>query len=71
MPPEPAAAIAALKALVESAAPVGSAPSLVTETEPDGWVSVAPTFSKSARSMVYEDAVSYESTCSFKVVPAG
>src|SRR5580692_12210905 len=71
VPPEPAAVIAALNALVESAAPVGSAPSLTTDTEPDGWLSGAATFSKSAKSIVYEDAVSSESTCSLNVVPAG
>ena len=37
VPPAPAAAIAELNAAVESAAPVGSAPLLVTETEPAGW----------------------------------
>jgi hypothetical protein len=71
VPPEPAALIAALNALVASFTPVGSAPSLVTDTEPEGWVSGALTCSKSAKSIVYEDAVSSESTCSLKVVPAG
>ena len=71
VPPAPAAVIAALNALVESAAPVASAPSLVTDTEPAGWVSAAPTCSKSAKSIVYEAAVSSESTCSLNVVPAG
>jgi len=70
-PPAPAAVMASLNALVESFTPVGSAPSLTTETEPDGWVSGAATSSKSARSMVYEDAVSSESTSSLNVVPAG
>ena len=41
VPPAPAAEIAALNAAVESAAPVGSAPLLVTETEPAGWASGA------------------------------
>ena len=71
VPPAPAAVIAALNALVESFTPVGSAPSLTTETEPLGWDSGAATFSKSARSIVYEDAVSSESTSSLNVVPAG
>ena len=52
VPPEPAALIAALNALVESATPVGSAPLLVTETDPAGWVSGAATASKSASSIV-------------------
>ena len=38
-----AAEIALLNAVVESAAPVGSAPSLVTETELAGWVAAAGT----------------------------
>ena len=37
VPPAPAAVIAALNALVESSTPVGSAPSLTTDTEPAGW----------------------------------
>ena len=41
VPPAPAAVIAELNAAVESAAPVGSAPLLVTETEPAGWASGA------------------------------
>ena len=52
VPPAPAAEIAALNAFVESFTPVESAPSLVTETEPDGCVSAAPTCSKSAKSTV-------------------
>ena len=40
-------------------------------TQPAGWASGAATFSKSAKSIVYEDAVSSESICSLKVVPAG
>lgn len=52
VPPEPAAAIAALKAAVASAPPVASAPLLVTDTEPDGCGRAAPTCSKSAKSMV-------------------
>ena len=52
VPPAPAAVIAALNAVVESAAPVGSAPLLTTETEPDGWLSAPATCSKSARSIV-------------------
>ena len=48
VPPAPAAAIAALNALVESFTPDESAPSLVTETEPDGCASATPTCSKSA-----------------------
>src|ERR1035438_4749898 len=71
VPPAPAALIAGLNALVESLTPLASAPWLVTDTEPAGWVSAAPTCSKSAKSIVYEDAVSSESTCSLKVVPAG
>ncbi len=71
VPPAPAAEIAELNAAVESAAPVGSAPLLVTETEPDGWESAAATFSKSAKSIVYDDAVSSASTCSRNLVPAG
>jgi hypothetical protein len=71
VPPAPAAAIALLNAVVESFTPVGSAPSLTTDTEPAGWASGAATFSKSARLIVYEDAVSSESTSSLNVVPAG
>ncbi len=71
VPPAPAAVIAALNALVESFTPVGSAPSPVTDTEPAGWLSGAATCSKSAKSIVYDDAVSSESTCSLNVVPAG
>src|ERR1700749_2137407 len=71
VPPAPAAVVAALKALVEAAAPGGAAPSLTTDTEPDGGLSGAATFAKAARSIVYEDAVSSESTCSLNVVPAG
>src|SRR3954453_18040987 len=71
VPPAPAAAIAELNAAVESLTPVGSAPLLVTETEPAGCASAPATFSKSAKSMVYEDAVSSASTWSLKVVPAG
>ena len=52
VPPAPAAAMAALNAEVASATPVASAPLLVTDTEPAGWVSAAPTFSKSAKSIV-------------------
>src|SRR6185369_5360109 len=52
VPPAPAAAIAELNAAVESAAPDGSAPKLVTETEPAGWDSAGATVSKSAKSMV-------------------
>lgn len=48
VPPGPAALIAELNALVESAEPVASAPLLVTDTEPAGAVSAAPTCSKSA-----------------------
>ncbi|MFF2512662.1 hypothetical protein [Streptomyces sp. NPDC058086] len=44
---------------------------LVTDTDPEGAVRAAPTCSKSAKSIVYEEAVSPESTCSLKVVPAG
>src|SRR5437016_13903212 len=62
-PPAPAAEMAELKAAVESAEPVGSAPLLVTETEPDGCARAPATFSKSAKSMVYDDAVSSASTC--------
>src|SRR5215470_16452453 len=71
VPPAPAELIAELNADVESAEPVGSAPKLVMETEPDGWASAAPTFSKSAKSMVYEEAVSPASTCNRNLVPAG
>src|SRR5258705_6064037 len=71
VPPAPAAAIAELNAAVASATPVASAPLLVTDTEPDGCASAAPTCSKSAKSIVYDDAVSSESTCSLNVVPAG
>ena len=35
------------------------------------WLSGPATCSKSAKSIVYEDAVSSESTCSLNVVPAG
>ena len=41
VPPAPAAEIAELNAAVESAAPVASAPLLVTETEPAGCASGA------------------------------
>src|SRR3982750_3464254 len=71
VPPGPAAEIAALKAAVESAAPVGSAPRLVTETEPAGCARAPATFSKSAKSIVYEDAVSSASTWRRNLVPAG
>src|SRR3954452_9926660 len=71
VPPAPPEAIAAFIAAVESCPPVGSAPLLVIETEPDGWADAAPTFSKSAKSTVYDDAVESASTCSLNVVPAG
>src|SRR5437773_2227193 len=71
VPPAPAAEIAELKAAVESFAPVGSAPWLVTETEPPGWERGPATDSKSAKSIVYEPAVSSESTCSRNFVWAG
>jgi hypothetical protein len=71
VPPAPAAEIAELNAAVESAAPVGSAPLLVTETAPAGCAAAAGTFSKSARSIVYDEAVSPASTCNRNVVPAG
>jgi hypothetical protein len=56
VPPGPAAAIAALKAAVALAAPVGSAPWLVTETAPDGCASGAATCSNSMKSTVYDEA---------------
>src|SRR5258705_1993500 len=71
VPPAPAELMAEFMAPVESAAPVGSAPVLVIETEPDGWASGAPTFSKSAKSMVYDEAVESASTCRRNFVPAG
>src|SRR5690242_11162512 len=71
VPPAPAELIAELNAAVESATPLASAPLLVTETDPAGCPSAAPTCSKSAKSMVYDAAVSSESTCSLNVVPAG
>src|ERR1700761_7151162 len=71
VPPAPAALIAALNADVASALPVASAPSLVTDTEPAGWASAEPTCSKSAKSIVYDDAVSSASTWRVNVVPAG
>ena len=58
MPPAPAAEIAELNAAVESAEPVASAPLLVTEMEPAGCARAPATFSKSAKSMVYDEAVS-------------
>ncbi len=71
VPPAPAAAIAWFIAEVESATPDGSAPLLVIDTEPVGWLSGPATFSKSARSMVYDEAVESESTCRRNFVPAG
>src|SRR3954452_4368536 len=71
VPPAPADAIAAFIAEVESCTPVGSAPLLAIDTEPAGCDSAPPTFSKSAKSMVYDDAVESESTCSLNLVPAG
>ncbi len=71
VPPGPAELIAALNALVASATPVASAPLLVTDTAPEGAVRAAPTCSKSAKSIVYEEALSPASTWSLKVVPAG
>src|SRR5882724_10943364 len=62
VPPAPAAEIAELNAAVESAAPVGSAPRLVTDTEPAGCARAPATFSKSAKSIVYEEAVLPAST---------
>ena len=56
---------------VESAAPVGSAPKVATDTDPAGCVSGGATFSKSAKSMVYDEAVEFASTCSLNLVPAG
>src|SRR3954452_4519924 len=69
VPPAPAALIAALNADVASAPPVLSAPLLVTDTEPAGCVSAAPTASKSAKSMVVVAAP--EGTVSRNFVPAG
>src|SRR3954466_5683332 len=54
VPPAPAAWIAEVNAAVESAAPVGSAPLLVTLTEPLGWARAPATASKSAKSIVVE-----------------
>src|SRR5690242_10742849 len=68
VPPAPAAAIAWFIADVESCAPVGSAPLLVIDTDPAGCESAGPTFSKSAKSIVYDDAVESESTCSRNLV---
>src|SRR5689334_25037279 len=70
VPPAPAAEMAALNAPVASAEPVGSAPWLVTDTEPDGCDSAPATFSKSAKSTVYDDALLPASTCSRNLVPA-
>src|SRR5690349_17633735 len=70
VPPDPAALIADAKAADESLAPVGSAPYVVMATEPAGWLRAAPTFSKSAKSIVYEEAVSSLSICSRNLVPA-
>src|SRR4051794_15610484 len=71
VPPAPAAETADSNAAVESAAPDGSAPLLVTDTEPAGCASAPDTFSKSAKSTVYDDAVSSASTWSRNLVPAG
>ena len=71
VPPAPAAAIAEFRAAVELLTPVGSAPKFVMETEPAGCYSGAATFSKSAKSMVYDEAVEFASTCSRNFVPAG
>src|SRR6476620_3070163 len=70
VPPAPAAAMAELNAAVESATPVGSAPLLVTETDPAGWDSAPATFSKSAKSMVYAEAPAV-STWRRNLVPTG
>src|SRR3981081_2106127 len=71
VPPAPAAEIAELNAAVESAAPVASAPLLVTDTEPVGCARAPATLSKSAKSIVYDEAVSAASTCRRNFVPAG
>ena len=72
VPPAPAAVIAALNALVESVAPVGvGALAGHRHRARRAGPARAPTCSKSAKSIVYEDAVSSESTCSLNVVPAG
>src|SRR4051794_4693936 len=71
VPPAPAAWIAELNAPVESAAPVASAPRLVTETEPAGADRAPETFSKSAKSIVYDEAELPASTWNLNFVPAG
>ena len=72
VPPAPAALIAELNAAVESADP-GRVGALAGHRHRSGRLcqSAAPTFSKSAKSIVYDDAVSSESTCSLNVVPTG
>src|SRR5438132_2730217 len=71
VPPAPAAAIAEVNAAVESAAPVGSAPLPTTDTDPDGCARAPATVSKSAKSMVYDAALSPASTWRRNVVPTG
>src|SRR3954469_24474995 len=71
VPPAPAAEIAWFIAEVESCTPVGSAPLLAIETEPAGCESGALTFSKSAKAIVYDEAVVPASTCRRNLVPAG
>src|SRR5260370_7392144 len=58
VPPAPAAEIAALKAAVASVAPVGSAPLLVTEPEPDGCAGGPATLRKAATTLVSAAAAS-------------
>src|SRR4026208_1023146 len=71
VPPAPAAAIAEFMAAVELLTPVGSAPEFGMDTDPAGCDSGPATFSKSAKSIVYDEAVEFASTCSRNLVPAG